>query len=61
MSPLMEHGNILMDDTQRKPVVLAFAGPNGSGKSTVTRVLKPFGTYINADDLKKEYNLCDVV
>ena len=43
-----------------KPVVLAFAGPNGSGKTTVTRGLSTFGTYINADDLKKEYGLTDL-
>ena len=49
-----------MVDAKRKPVILAFAGPNGSGKSTVTRVLKPLGTYINADDLKKEYDLSDI-
>jgi predicted ABC-type ATPase len=40
-----------------KPAVLAFAGPNGSGKTTVTRSLSVFGTYINADDLKKKYSL----
>ena len=44
----------------KKPVVLAFAGPNGSGKTTVTRALPVFGTYINADDLKREYNLTDL-
>ena len=49
-----------MDNTQRKPVVLVFAGPNGSGKSTVTRRLPPFGTYVNADDIKKEYDLTDL-
>lgn len=43
-----------------KPVVLAFAGPNGSGKTTVMRSLPVFGTYVNADDLKKEYNLTDL-
>ena len=43
-----------------KPVVLVFAGPNGSGKSTVTRELRPHGTYVNADDLKKDYNLSDL-
>lgn len=43
-----------------KPVVLAFAGPNGSGKTTVTRGLPPFGVYVNADDLKTEYNLTDL-
>ena len=45
---------------QKIPVVLAIAGPNGSGKSSLTRKLKPFGTYINADDLKKEYDLTDI-
>jgi len=44
----------------RKPVVLAFAGPNGSGKTTVTRSLSAFGTYINADDMQKEYGLTDL-
>ena len=43
----------------KRPVVLAFAGPNGSGKTTVTHALSSFGTYVNADDLKKEYNLTD--
>ena len=47
-------------DAARRPVVLAFAGPNGSGKSTVTRGLPVFGTYVNADDLKLEYNLTDL-
>jgi len=49
-----------MDNAFRKPVVLAFAGPNGSGKSTVTRSLPAFVSYVNADDLKKEYNLSDL-
>jgi predicted ABC-type ATPase len=49
-----------MSEGVRKPVVLAFAGPNGSGKSTVTRGLPAFGTYVNADDLKKEYGLTDL-
>ncbi|MCL1848086.1 MAG: zeta toxin family protein [Clostridiales bacterium] len=44
----------------RRPMVLAFAGPNGSGKSTLTSGLTVFGTYINADELKKEYNLTDL-
>ena len=56
----MESGNISMDSLQKKPVVLAFAGPNGSGKSTITRGLPVFGTYVNADDFKKEYNLTDL-
>ena len=37
-----------------------FAGPNGSGKTTLTRRLRLTGTYINADDLRKEYNLTDI-
>lgn len=49
-----------MADSSRKPVVLAFAGPNGSGKTTLTRGLPVFGTYINADDLKKEYDITDL-
>jgi predicted ABC-type ATPase len=47
-------------DNLRKPVVLAFAGPNGSGKTTVKQSLSIFGTYINADDIKKEYGLSDL-
>jgi len=43
-----------------QPTILAFAGPNGSGKSTVTRGLPTFGTYVNADDIKAEYNLSDL-
>ena len=52
----MEHGNM----STNKPVIWAFAGPNGSGKSTVARSMQSFGTYINADDLKKEYGLSDI-
>jgi predicted ABC-type ATPase len=48
------------NDKGRRPIVLAFAGPNGSGKSTLTRGLPVFGTYVNADDLKAEYNLSDL-
>lgn len=37
-----------------------FAGPNGSGKSTIIQVVKDagvhLGTYVNADDYKKEIN-----
>lgn len=51
---------MLMADRQKKPVVMVFAGPNGSGKTTAMRGLPVFGTYINADDLKKEYNLTDI-
>jgi predicted ABC-type ATPase len=43
-----------------KLVVLVFAGPNGSGKSTVAGLMQLSGVYINADDLKKEYNLTDL-
>ena len=49
-----------MSSLTHKPIVLAFAGPNGSGKTTVAKSLKPFGSYVNADDLKKEYNLTDL-
>ena len=56
----MERESISMDKAQKKPVVLAFAGPNGSGKSTITRALKPLGTYVNADDIKMEYGLSDL-
>ncbi len=44
----------------KKPIILVFAGPNGSGKTTVSRRMTPFGVYINADDLKKEYNMTDL-
>jgi len=50
----------MKSDANRRPIVLAFAGPNGSGKSTLTRSLPVFGTYVNADDLKAEYNLSDL-
>ena len=43
-----------------RPVVLVVAGPNGSGKSTITKLIPLHGTYINADDLKKEYALSDI-
>lgn len=43
---------------ERKTVVLVFAGPNGSGKSTVTSMIEPIGTYINADEIKKAIQ-CD--
>ena len=46
--------------SQSKPVILVIAGPNGSGKSTLTRNMPSFGTYVNADDLKSEYNLTDI-
>lgn len=49
-----------MADSQGKPVLMVFAGPNGSGKTTAMHGLPVFGTYINADDLKKEFNLTDM-
>jgi len=49
-----------MGNKNTSPIVLVFAGPNGSGKTTITRRLKPAGTYINADDLKAEYALTDL-
>ena len=49
-----------MSNELQKPIVIAFAGPNGSGKTTVNQSLPVFGTYVNADDLKKEYNLTDL-
>jgi predicted ABC-type ATPase len=49
-----------MTDHQDQPVIFVFAGPNGSGKTTVTHSIPIFGVYINADDLKKEYNLSDL-
>jgi predicted ABC-type ATPase len=44
----------------KRPKILCFAGPNGSGKSTIMRNLSVFGTYINADNLKMEYNFSDL-
>jgi len=49
-----------MGSSSKRPVVLVFAGPNGSGKSTIFDNLPTFGTYINADDLKREYGLTDL-
>ena len=43
-----------------KPIVLVFAGANGSGKSTFSRLMPLSGTYIYADDLKRENNLSDL-
>lgn len=54
----MGRGN--MSPNNRKPIVLAFAGPNGSGKTTVMRRLPVIGTYVNADDIKKDYGLTDM-
>jgi len=49
-----------MNSSSPRPIVLVFAGPNGSGKSTLWRNLETFGTYINADDIKREYELSDL-
>ena len=49
-----------MSSSSSKPIVLVFAGPNGSGKSTLWRNLEAFGTYVNADDIKKEHGLSDL-
>jgi len=49
-----------MAGERKKPTVMVFAGPNGSGKSTVTRGLPIWGTYVNADDLKRDYDLGDL-
>jgi len=50
----------MKNNKEHCPTVLVFAGPNGSGKSTVTRGLSVFGTYVNADDIKAEYDLSDL-
>lgn len=42
---------------KRPPMVLAIAGPNGSGKTTVAGAIAVCGTYVNADDLQREYGL----
>ena len=47
-------------EKNKRPTILVFAGPNGSGKSTITRKLPVVGTYVNADDLKINYNLTDI-
>ena len=49
-----------MGDKPHKPIVLVFAGPNGSGKTTLIRNFPIIGTYVNADDLKAEYELSDI-
>ena len=39
------------------PILRIFAGPNGSGKSTITKTIPTCGTYINPDDMAKNYSL----
>lgn len=41
----------------RCPEIIIIAGPNGSGKTTITSEIDIIGNYINADDLKKEYDI----
>ena len=40
----------------RCPEIIVIAGPNGSGKTTITSEIDIIGNYINADDIKKEYD-----
>lgn len=44
----------------KPPKLLVFAGPNGSGKSTITKKVKPVGTYVNADDIKAATGCSDL-
>ena len=46
--------------SQPQPHILVFAGPNGSGKSTITKGVRICGTYINADDIKRQSNCTDL-
>ena len=57
---LTEDGNMSMTDMNKKPAVLVFAGPNGVGKTTIAHHFPVSGTYVNADDIKREYNLTDI-
>jgi len=50
----------MVQGNMSKPVVLVFAGPNGSGKSTFTKSMPLSGEYVNADDMKREYNLSEL-
>lgn len=43
-----------------QPSIVVFAGPNGSGKSTITSMIPPIGTYVNADDIQR-VNSCDAL
>ena len=44
----------LIDMQPHRPRLLVIAGPNGSGKSTVTKGLPIIGTYVNADEIKRQ-------
>ena len=50
----------MMVESVGLPEVIVFAGPNGSGKTTITRMAKTVGTYINADDIKRESYCSDL-
>ncbi len=43
-----------------QPEIRVYAGPNGSGKSTITRADYILGTYINADEIKKNFRMSDL-
>jgi len=43
-----------------KPRLLVFAGPNGSGKTTAIIQTPIVGTYVNADDIKKDTGCSDL-
>jgi predicted ABC-type ATPase len=50
--------------SDKKPLCIMIAGPNGSGKSSATEEFKAEtpdfpSVYINADDIKKRFNLSD--
>ena len=37
--------------------IIVIAGSNGSGKTTITSEIDIINNYINADDIKKEYDI----
>lgn len=43
-----------------RPRLLVFAGPNGSGKSTITKGIPICGTYVNADEIKRNSKCTDL-
>jgi len=56
----MARASMCVNDMKKQPLVFVFAGPNGSGKSTIANKMERFGTYVNADDIKKAYGLSDL-
>jgi len=56
----MVRASMYVNDMKKQPSVFVFAGPNGSGKSTIANKMERFGTYVNADDIKKAYGLSDL-